>query len=50
MKHLKTNTRPKPLRAEIDPKGSPIRNPCEGLTGKGLCKCEKKAYKGGVVY
>lgn len=50
MKHLKPRTKPRPIRAQIDQKGAPIRNPCEGLEGKELCKCEKKAYKGGVVY
>lgn len=50
MKHLKPKSKPRPIRAQIDPKGAPIRNPCEGLEGKELCKCQKTAYKGGVVY
>ncbi|NUM53731.1 MAG: hypothetical protein HUU46_08815 [Candidatus Hydrogenedentes bacterium] len=50
MKHVKPGTKPRPIRAHADAKGAPIRNPCEGLEGKELCKCEKKAYKGGVVY
>ncbi len=50
MKHLSLKSKPKLLPAWADSKGSPIRNPCEGLEGKELCKCEKKAYKGGVVY
>lgn len=50
VKHLTPKSKPRPIRADSEVKGSPIRNPCEGLEGKDLCKCEKKAYKGGVVY
>lgn len=50
MKHLTPKTKPRPIRAQIAPKGAEIQNPCPDLEGKELCKCEKKAYKGGVVY
>lgn len=50
MKHLKASSKSRPIRAQFSPKGAPIRNPCEGLEGKDLCKCQKTAYKGGVVY
>ena len=50
MKHLKLKTKPKPIRAHTGDKGTAIQNPCPDLEGKALCKCEKKAYKGGVVY
>ena len=50
MKHLKPNTKPRPIRAHAGAKGLPIQDPCPNLEGKDLCKCEKKAYKGGVVY
>jgi hypothetical protein len=48
MRHLKAKSKKKPAMASQ--KVEPIRDPCEGLTGKDRCKCEKKAYKGGVVY
>ena len=50
MKHLKLKSKPRPIRAYAGPKAAPIQDPCPGLEGKELCKCEKKAYKGGVVY
>jgi hypothetical protein len=50
MKHLKLKSKPRPIRAHTGPKVAPIQDPCPGLEGKELCKCEKKAYKGGVVY
>jgi hypothetical protein len=48
MKHVKLKSKPRPIFA--DTKVDRIQNPCSGLEGKALCKCEKKAYKGGVVY
>lgn len=48
MKHLKPKSKPKMILAYT--KGGAIQNPCPNLEGKDLCKCEKKAYKGGVVY
>lgn len=48
MKHVKPKSRPRPMLA--DSKADRIQDPCGGLEGKALCKCEKKAYKGGVVY
>jgi len=50
MNHLKPNSKPRPLRADTGAKGGSIQDPCPRLEGKELCKCEKKAYKGGVVY
>ena len=50
MKHLKLKTIQKPIQANAGSKGATIQNPCPDLEGKQLCKCEKKAYKGGVVY
>ena len=50
VKHLKQKSKPKMLPAYANAKGGSIQNPCPDLEGKDLCKCEKKAYKGGVVY
>ena len=50
IKHLKLKSKPRPIRAHTNPKAAPIQDPCPNLEGKELTKCEKKAYKGGVVY
>jgi hypothetical protein len=50
VKHLKPTSNAKRVPMRADAKIELIMDPCPGLTGKQLKKCEYKAYKGGVVY
>jgi len=49
-KHLKLASIPRRCPIPAAENGVKFVNPCEGLTGIELKKCEYKAYKGGVVY